>query len=281
MRAIDFHVHCSTAEWLEGSIGPMLEATARYFRTEVRVRTVEEMAEEYRAWDLLGVLLAWDVETATGQPPLTNDRVAEICRAYPEQFVGFASVDPHKADATEELERAVTELGLKGLKIHPQVQAFYPDEPRFEPLWEVCERHSLPIIVHVGQTGLGAGVPGGSGIAYDFGRPMLMDTVAARHPGLTVVMAHFGFPWHLEVLASAMHKTNVWVDLSGWRPKYIPEEVKRDARGRLSDRFVWGSDYPMLDPGRILDEISELGLGDKTDDVLKHNAARLLGLDLS
>ena len=280
-RAIDFHVHCSTTEWLEGSIGPMLEATARYFRTEVRVRTVEEMAEEYRAWDLLGVLLAWDAETATGQPPLTNDRVAEICGAYPEQFVGFASVDPHKPDATEELERAVTELGLKGLKIHPQVQAFYPDEPRFEPLWDVCEAHSLPIIVHVGQTGLGAGVPGGSGIAYDFGRPMLMDTVAARHPGLTVVMAHFGYPWHLEVLASAMHKTNVWVDLSGWRPKYIPEEVKRDARGRLSDRFVWGSDYPMLDPGRILDEISELGLGDKTDDVLKHNAARLLGLDVS
>lgn len=279
-RAIDFHVHCSTAEWLEGSIGPMLEATARYFRTEVRVRTVEEMAEEYRAWDLFGVLLAWDAETATGQPPLTNDRVADICRAYPEQFVGFASVDPHKLNAVEELRRAVTELGLKGLKIHPQVQAFYPDEERFEPLWNVCEEYSLPIVVHVGQTGLGAGVPGGSGIAYDFGRPMLMDTVAARHPGLTVVMAHFGYPWHLEVLASAMHKTNVWVDLSGWRPKYIPEEVKRDARGRLSDRVVWGSDYPMLDPGRILDEISELRLGDKTDAVLKHNAARLLGLDL-
>ncbi len=95
MRAIDFHVHSSTAEWLEGSIGPMLEATARYFRSEVRVRTAEEMAAEYAEWDLLGVLLAWDAETATGLPPLTNDRVAEICRSYPEQFVGFASVDPH------------------------------------------------------------------------------------------------------------------------------------------------------------------------------------------
>jgi len=147
-------------------------------------------------------------------------------------------------------------------------------------LWEVCERHRLPIVVHVGQTGLGAGVPGGSGIAYDYGRPMLMDKVAARHPGLTVVMAHFGYPWHLEVLASAMHKTNVWVDLSGWRPKYIPAEVKRDAGGRLSDRFVWGSDYPMLDPGRLLDEFELMGLGDKTEDVLKNNAARLLGLEV-
>ena len=133
-RAIDFHVHASTAEWLEGSIGPMLEATARYFRSEVRVRTAEEMAAEYKEWDLLGVLLAWDAETATGLPPLTNDRVAEICRSFPEQFVGFASVDPHKPDAIEELDRAITELGLRGLKIHPQVQAFYPDDPRFDTL---------------------------------------------------------------------------------------------------------------------------------------------------
>ena len=279
-RAIDFHVHSSTAEWLEGSVGPMAEATARYFRSEVRVRTAEEMAEEYAGWDLLGVLLAWDAETATGLPPLTNDRVAEICAAYPEQFVGFASVDPHKDGAVDELERAVTELGLRGLKVHPQVQAFYPDDPAFEPLWAKCEEHSLPVVVHVGMSGLGAGVPGGSGIALDYGRPMPMDTVAARHPGVTVVMAHFGYPWHLEVLASALAKTNVWVDLSGWRPRYVPKEVKREAAGRLSDRFLWGSDYPMFDPGRLLEEVPELELGDAEQDVLLNNAARLLQLDL-
>jgi uncharacterized protein len=238
------------------------------------------MADEYRNWDLLGVLLAWDAETATGLPPLTNDRVAEICREYPEQFIGFASVDPHKPDAPDELRRAVSELGLRGLKLHPQVQAFYPHDERYEPIWEVCEEFALPIVVHVGMTGLGACVPGGSGIAFEYGRPMFMDMVAAKHPRLTVVMAHFGYPWHLEVLASALHKTNVWVDLSGWRPRYIPPEVKRDAAGRLSDRFVWGSDYPMLDPGRILAEFDEMGLGDKEEDVLKNNAARLLGLEL-
>jgi uncharacterized protein len=279
-RAIDFHVHASTEEWLRGSIGPMLDVTARYFRSEIRVRTVEEMAGEYRRWDLLGVLLAWDAETATGLPPLTNDRVAEICNSYPQQFIGFASVDPHKPDAVTELERAIKELGLKGLKMHPQVQAFYPNDDRFEPLWAKCEELSLPVIVHVGQTGLGAGVAGGFGIAYDYGRPMCMDTVAARHPGLTVVMAHFGYPWHLEVIASAMHKTNVWVDISGWRPRYVPEEVKRAARRRLSDRFVWGSDYPMLDPGLLLDEIGDLDLGERQEDVLKNNAARLLGIEV-
>jgi uncharacterized protein len=279
-RAVDFHVHPSIEEWLRGSIGPYLEVTQRYFRTEVRVRTVEQMAGEYENWDLFGVLLAWDAETATGLPALTNDTVAEICRAYPDRFVGFASVDPHKPDAVEELERAVTELGMKGLKLHPQVQAFYPHDEKFTPLWEKCEEHSLPVVAHVGQTGLGAGVPGGSGIAYEYGRPTFMDMVAARHPGLTVIMAHFGYPWHLEVLASALHKTNVWVDLSAWRPRYVPAEVKRDARGRLSDRTVWGSDYPMLDPGRVLDEFDDLELGDKAEEILLRNPARLLGLDL-
>jgi len=258
----------------------MLEVTQKYFRHEVRVRTADQMAEEYKGWDLIGVLLAWDAETATGLPPLTNDRVAEIVRAYPDTFIGFASVDPHKPDAVEELDRAVTELGMKGLKLHPQVQAFYPNDPKFAPLWEKCEEHSLPIVCHVGQTGLGAGVAGGFGIEFDYGRPMLMDAVAARHPGLTVVMAHFGYPWHLEVLSSALHKTNVWVDLSAWRPKYIPAEVKRDARGRLSDRFVWGSDYPMLEPDKILDEFDEMQLGDKEQDILLHNPARLLGITL-
>jgi predicted TIM-barrel fold metal-dependent hydrolase len=280
-RAIDFHTHVSTKEWMTGSLGPMLENTAKYFRSEVRIRTVEDMADEYKQWDVLGVLLAWDAETATGLAPLTNDFVADICKAYPEQFVGFASVDPHKPDAIEELERAITDLGLRGLKIHPQVQRFYPNDPRWDPLWDKCEEHKLPIVAHVGQTGLGAGVRGGSGIAFDYGRPMLMDMVAANHPELTVVMAHFGYPWHLEVLASAMHKTNVWVDLSGWRPKYIPDEVERDCRGRLNSRFVWGSDYPMLDPGRILDEFDDMGLeGEKRDNVLFGNAAGLLGLEL-
>ena len=281
VRAIDFHVHVSTHEWLNGSIGPMLEVTQKYFNHTVRIRTMEQMAQEYKDWDIFGVLLAWDAETATGLPPLTNDRVAEIVAAFPEQFIGFASVDPHKPNHVEELERAVTELGLRGLKIHSQVQEFYPHDPKYTPLWEKCEEHKLPIVAHVGQTGLGAGVPGGFGIAFDYGRPMLMDMVAARHPELTVVMAHFGYPWHLEVLSSALHKTNVWVDLSAWRPKYIPAEVKRDARGRLSDRTVWGSDYPMLDPGRILDEFDDMNLGDKEEDILINNAARLLGLDPS
>ena len=89
MRAIDMHVHLATAEWMEGSLGPLREATERHFRTEVPLRTVDEMADEFRADDVLAVLLAWDAETAMGLPPLTNDFVAACVEQHPDVFTGF------------------------------------------------------------------------------------------------------------------------------------------------------------------------------------------------
>src|SRR5258708_19364727 len=120
---------------MDVAIGPYRDAVARYFRSEVKLRDVEEIADYYAERDIVGVLLAWDAETATGQKPLRNDTVAEIVRRYPRQFVGFASVDPHKGDrALAEIERAVRELGLSGAKFPPAFQAFYPTPPHFTPL---------------------------------------------------------------------------------------------------------------------------------------------------
>src|SRR5215470_8866084 len=124
-RAIDFHVHLPIAEFMDVAIGPFRDAVAQYFHVDVKLR------------DIVGVLLAWDAETATGRKPLRNDTVAEIVRRYPQQFVGFASVDPHKGDrAIAEMERAVRQLGLSGAKFHPGVQALYPNDQRFYPLFE-------------------------------------------------------------------------------------------------------------------------------------------------
>ncbi|HEX9968978.1 MAG TPA: amidohydrolase family protein, partial [Acidimicrobiales bacterium] len=123
MRAIDCHVHLATHEWLDRSLGPMREATERHFRVTIPQRTVDEMADEFRADDVLAVLLAWDAETATGLPAVTNDFVADCVRRHPDAFTGFASVDPWKGKlAIDEARRAVEDLGLKGLKFHPGVQ---------------------------------------------------------------------------------------------------------------------------------------------------------------
>src|ERR1051325_201807 len=116
-KAIDMHVHLPTGSFLDGAIRTFKLAAEKFFRTTVPVRDMSEVAEMYAQMDIIGVLLAWDAETATKLPPLTNDEVADIVKTYPQQFVFFASVDPWKGDAAvKEMERAVKELGAIGAK---------------------------------------------------------------------------------------------------------------------------------------------------------------------
>jgi predicted TIM-barrel fold metal-dependent hydrolase len=137
----------------------------------------------------------------------------------------------------------------------------------------------LITLFHTGTSGMGAGQPGGQGIRLDYARPIRLDAVAAAFPELQVVAAHFGFPWHLEMLAIGLHKTNVWIDISGWAPRYLPPEVVRDMRGRLQDRFLFGSDYPFIQPQRCLEELEQLELPPQVlEKILAGNARRLLGL---
>ena len=258
-RAIDFHVHLPIAEFMDVAIGKFREATEKYFRLEVKLRDIEEIAAYYAEQDIVGVLLAWDAETATGQKPLRNDTVAEIVRRYPHQFVGFASVDPHKGDrAIAEAERAVRDLGLSGMKFHPGVQAFYPNDRRFYPLFEKIASLGVPALFHTGTNGLGAGMPGGGGIKLDYTRPIYLDSLAADFPALTIIGAHPSWPWEQEMIAILQHKANVYNDLSGWSPKYIPPALLKEAAGRLNHKFLFGSDYPFIPPDRWLRDFNTL-----------------------
>jgi predicted TIM-barrel fold metal-dependent hydrolase len=275
------HVHLPTASFLEGALKPYRAAAETFFRAAVSVRPMGEVARLYEELDIIGVLLAWDAETATGLPPVTNDEVAEIVRRYPDRFIGFASVDPWKGKrAIEEIQRAVTELGLKGAKFHPSLQAFYPNDGRFYPLYEkICEL-GVPALFHTGTSGIGAGVPGGMGIRLDYARPIHLDQVAADFPQLTIIGAHPAWPWHEEMLAIIGHKSNVFMDLSGWSPKYLPKVILDEARKRLADRMLFGSDYPFIQPRRWLADFDALeGFSpDVRQKILYDNAARILGL---
>jgi uncharacterized protein len=275
MRAIDFHVHLPTPDWLDGSMGGYVEAAEAYFRSTVERQSLGELADKYRALDVLAVLLAWDAETATGRPRVPNETVAAACREYPDAFTGLGSVDPHKPSAVDEVAH-IAALGLRGVKFHPSLQAFAPDDPKFWPVFAACERHGLVALFHTGTSGIGARQPGGQGIRIDYAHPLKLDAVAAAHPQLTVVAAHFGWPWQMDLIAVALHKTNVYIDISGWSPKRIPPEVVRELKGRLSGQFVWGSDFPFISPERCLAELDDLGLASPA--LLRDNAARVLGL---
>jgi uncharacterized protein len=275
---LDFHVHPSTTEYLEGSLGPYLSELRHHFRVEVPVRTVDEMAREYEG--MRAVLLAWDARTGTGQPPVTNDWVAGVCRRFPNTFLPFASVDPWRGEeAIAEARRAVNELHMKGFKFQQSAMAFNPADERFFPLWEEIQGLRVPCLFHVGTTGLGAGTAGGSGFRLDFVRPLHLDVVAATFPSLTIVCAHPAFPWQDEMLAMALHKSNVYFDLSGWAPRYFPPELVREVKGRLQDKALFGTDYPFILPERWLREFDALEVSDDVrEKVLWRNAERLLGL---
>jgi uncharacterized protein len=279
-RAIDFHVHLPTPDWLDGSMAGYTEAAEAYFRTPVERLSLPELAEMYRRLDTMAVLLAWDAETATGRPRVPNETVAAACRAHPDVFTGLGSVDPHKGEAAVAEVASIAALGLRGVKFHPSLQAFAPDDESYWPVFAACERHGLLALFHTGTSGIGARRPGGQGVRLDYARPIRLDAVAAAHPGLTVVAAHFGWPWHMELVAMALHKTNVYIDISGWAPRRIPPEVIDELRGRLAAQFVWGSDFPFLAPRRCLAELEALGLpGEVLGQVLHDNAARILHLD--
>ena len=153
-----------------------------------------------------------------------------------------------------------------------QIAAYYP-------LYAALEELGVVALFHTGQTGIGAGLPGGRGIKLRRSDPMLVDDVAADFPGLSIVLAHPSVPWQDEAISIATHKANVWIDLSGWAPKYFPPQLVRAANGPLRHKLLFGTDFPLITPERWLHDFEQL---DHKPDVrpliLKENAVRLLGL---
>ncbi|WP_435194792.1 amidohydrolase family protein [Natronomonas sp. EA1] len=279
-RAIDTHAHQPTAEFLEDAGGEMMQDAARKFGMDLDPWDYDAMVEEYHAAGIgKTVLLGWDAETNTGNPPVPNDYVAEVRDAYPDFFVGFGSVDPLKDDCVAEARRCVEDLDLSGFKFQQIAQGFDPSDSEHEPLWDTIEELGVPVVFHGGNTTLGAGSPGGRGLTLKHGNPMLIDDVAAAHPEMQILIAHPAFPWEKEQLAICQQKGNVYMDLSGWLPKYIDDQVLQYSRSILQDKVMFGTDYPMLDPERWLEQFGELGFPEEVQrKILWENAEAFLGL---
>jgi len=281
VKAIDTHVHIQVDDsGHHGASQEQREAMDRYFGASEPTRTVDETAEYYRERDLMAVVFTVDATTNTGHRPNSIDDIVSGARRHPDTIIAFGSVDPLQGEAAvDEVRRQADDLGVKGFKFHPTVQGFDPSDPAYTPIFAEIEQRSLPIVVHTGQTGVGAGMPGGGGYRLSLSNPMLLDDVAARHPGLDVILAHPSVPWQDEAISIATHKVNVYIDLSGWSPKYFSPNLVRATRTYLSHKMLFGSDFPALTPDRWLRDFAALELGEDVERrVLKENAVRLLKL---
>ncbi|MBI5576165.1 MAG: amidohydrolase [Deltaproteobacteria bacterium] len=280
MKAIDIHAHPSTQPWYD-SMRPYFEALEAYYKTPFRVRKDEEMADEFRRADVGAMVIAWDAETSTKLPVTTNDYTASLRDRFPDAIVGaWASVDPWKGeDAVRELTRAVRDLNMVGVKFQGVAQAFFPNDRRFYPLYEKCVELSVPVQFHTGTTGLGAGTPGGMGLKLKYTQPIHLDDVAADFPGLTVIACHPSWPWQSEMIAILLHKANVYMETSGWSPKYFTPELKKEISGRLQDKIMFGSDYPVLTHERLFrDWDAEKYPSSVIEKIFLSNARRILRL---
>ncbi|WP_433517879.1 amidohydrolase family protein [Nonomuraea sp. CA-143628] len=278
--AIDVHTHAEVSKDGHGSLSPELfGASAEYFKGHARP-SIPEIAAYYRERKMAAVVFTVDAEHATGHPRISNEEVAASCAEHADVLIPFGSVDPWKGRAgAREARRLVEEYGVRGFKFHPSIQGFAPNDPMAYPLYEVIEELGVPALFHTGQTGIGARVPGGGGIRLKYGNPMLVDDVAVDFPELRIILAHPSFPWQDEALAMATHKPYVYIDLSGWSPKYFPPQLVHYANTLLKEKALFGSDYPVITPDRWLADFAKLDIKPEVRPmILKDNAVGLLGL---
>jgi len=280
--AIDMHVHVEQDGHGRLSLDDeLMTASARYFKSaDNRTPTVADLARRYRAANMAAVIFTVDAATATGHPALSSEDIATEAAGHADVLIPFGSVDPHRGPAAVEQARSlVRDFGVRGFKFHPSLQGFSPDDERFRPLWGAIEELGVPALFHTGQNGIGAGLPGGRGIKLRYSNPLLLDDVAADFPGLTVILAHPSVPWQAEAISMAVHKSNVYIDLSGWSPKYFPAELTAAAGGMLRGKVLFGSDYPLITPERWIDDFTGLGIRSEVRPaILKENARKVLKL---
>jgi uncharacterized protein len=280
VEAIDVHTHAEVSHDGHDPMPPHLrEASRKYFKGGEDTPTAEDVAAYYRERNMAAVVFTVDYEPESGRPAVSNEEVIAAAEANPDVLIPFASVDPSRPDAPERAARLISEHNVRGFKFHPNMQEFFPNDRAAYPLYEVIAAAELPALFHTGHSGIGSGTPGGGGIRLKYSQPIHVDDVAADFPEMPIVLAHPSFPWQDEALSIAMHKPEVFIDLSGWSPKYFPPQLVQYSNTILKNQVLFGSDFPMITPERWLRDFEQAGFRDEVKPlILKENAARLLGL---
>ena len=277
---IDFHTHpVLVREMIERH--PELERAAReIFFIGNNFQPLETFLLELNVSGLdRAVLLPIDCTSTRGAPIWSNEQIAELCRMN-ERFIGFASVDPHQPDAPTKLKCAIEDLGLRGLKLAPGIQEFYPNDPALYPLYEKAQELGIPILFHAGMTWEPHAKAG-------YGRPIYFEDVAHAFPELKIVLAHLAWPWVLEAVSLALKYPNLYLDTAALyfdNPKdfigfAMAQQVPLTVWERsLRHQLVFGSNYPRVEIKNMAAAVRSLGLSQGCLElVFRGNAQRLLG----
>jgi predicted TIM-barrel fold metal-dependent hydrolase len=283
--AIDIHVHAgisATTPSAPPSGAPRQDTLSlQTQRTGAGGQTPEQTAAYYRERKIAAAIWGVDPQSTNGFRPggVTNDELLEAASANNDILIPFVMVDPWRGKAGAREAQRLIDQGARGFKFHPLTQAFFPNDRHFYELYEVLAANKVPALFHTGQTAVGQGAPGGGGVRLKYGNPLYLDDVAVDFPDMPIIMAHPSFPWQDIALSIAVHKPHVYIDLSGWSPKYFPPQLVQYANTLIKHKVLFGSDHPMITTDRWLADFDKAGFRDDVVPLLlKENAARLLGL---
>jgi hypothetical protein len=279
--AIDVHAHAEISARDPQPPSIFQQGAKKYFKHEhENAPTIPEIADYYRSRKMACVIFSVDGERARGIKPVSNEEVAELAAENADVMIPFASIDPARgAEGVREARRLIASYGVRGFKFHPQFQEFFPNDRMAYPLYEVIAEAGLPALFHTGHSGMGTGLPGGGGIRLKYGNPMDVDDVAVDFPSMPIVLAHPSWPWQDEALSICLHKPQVYIDLSGWSPKYFPPQLVQHANTQLKRKVLFGTDYPLITPDRWLADFEKIDVRAEVRPlILKENAIDLLKL---
>ena len=203
------------------------------------------------------------VATTPHQVQGINHFIAESVAQSNGRFTGLGTLHPDSENTEAEVEEILA-LGLKGVKLHPDIQAFRIDDPRMDKIYKLCETR-LPILMHTGD------------YRFDFSNPNRMLPVLEKYPNLTVIGAHFG-GWSVweEATEKLCKYPNFYVDCSSTFYAMSPEKGKELIMAYGTDRVLFGTDYPMWEVETELARFMEIDLTEKErEDILHNNAAKL------
>lgn len=278
---IDFHTHPVMIKELLDADPELEKNIHEVFGFHFPAQPLEIFPREMDAAGVeQAVLLPIDATSAHGCRIVSNEQVAELVSLEP-RFIGFASVDPNLPDAVRRLNAAVRDLGLKGLKLDPSLQQFWPNDRQVAfPVFQACADLGIPVLLHCGLSWTPSGLA-------QYAQPLLLEQALMTFPRLNFVLAHFGWPWVNEAVMLAVKYRNVYLDISIMYSGTPRDTYQRVLAGQvgleviersLADRILFGTNYPRIDMRRCVRGLRELGLSPAAlEAISRGNARRLLG----
>lgn len=280
MKIIDLHSHWGTRRGYTLRSDAELAQQKKTWNSEPKYHTEQEMADYFRASNVRVILdFGYTKFIPLAEAAPVHDYGFETQRAHPDVILGhWIHIDPATGnDGLRELRRCIEAApGFIGFAVSGSGSGPASD-PKWFPFYDLCIEAHIPALIFVGNTGLGAGLPGGGGVLLDDCHPRHLDYVAMKFPQLMLVAARPGWPWQPETIAVLMHKRNIWYEVHGWSPKYFTPDLKHEIKRRLRDRVMFGADYPLFTYERLLSDWRAEGYDDDVlENVFSKNAERFL-----